>query len=441
VTTVARNIPYGATVEWGLIVASYVILFFGLHWVGADGAERFDGLSDLLANGHISPVRYSLVGPLFSTPLWYIGQRWLGDPRLGCAYYNWVLLGIALVGFWRLLHGLLAPSIIRRFLLLLVAGSMFPNHVQAYYAEVFTSLFVALGVLCVCTKRGAWLGWIAIVLGAVNTPAAALAAGAVCLYFALDQRRLRFVIPFVVVVGLIVAEAVLRRGGQTGYEGVHQNPTLMPYSGRPSFSYPMFLGLLSLVLSFGKGIAFYAPGVFAPAREWLQDKPELLKAHRTWLVFLLGLLVVYAKFCGWYGGEFWGPRYVLFASIPASFALALNLGVQRSIARSFATLLMLTLSIWIGADGMVFGQSEMGECWANGYALEHLCWYVPEFAAWIRPFIVSHALEMKERIFLLVYGVVYVYLAAPIVIFLARAAISRCVLHLRRVSEWRAWGF
>ncbi|MDP9149103.1 MAG: hypothetical protein M3O36_04060, partial [Myxococcota bacterium] len=80
--------------EWGLIAASYSVLFFERHWVGADGAMRFDALSSLLESGKMPTVKLSLMGPLFSAPLWYLGKRWLADPRLGCAYYNWVLFGI-----------------------------------------------------------------------------------------------------------------------------------------------------------------------------------------------------------------------------------------------------------------------------------------------------------------------------------------------------------
>lgn len=441
VASVTRRPEFAAIVEWTLIVASYGILFFGEHWVGSDGGERFDALSELLTRGHLLGTKFSLVGPLFSTPLWFIG-KWFGNARLACAYYNWLLFGVAIAVFARLLKGLLAPSTVRRFLLLLVAGSMFTEHVQTYYGEVFTAVFVAAGVLCVCTKRSPWLGWTAIVLGAVNTPASGMAAGAVCLYFAIESRRLRFLLPVLAIVALGVAEALLRRGAmKSGYEGAHGNPTLLPYSARPGFSYPLFLGVLSLLMSFGKGIVFYAPGVFAPVGDFLQGKPDLLRTYRAWLIFLAGLVVVYAKWWGWYGGECWGPRYVLFASILASFALALNLGVQRSIARSVVTLVMLTFSIWIGADGVMFHQQQLGQCWANGYALEHLCWYVPEFAAWIRPFIMSRPLETKDWLFIGVYAAVYVYLAAPVVAFLARSIRPRWVPHVRRIIDWRGWGF
>jgi hypothetical protein len=429
-----------AGLEWGLVAVSYLMLFFELHWVGADGGERFDALSQLLGTHTLPSTRYSMVGPIFSTPLWYAGKWWFKDPRLACGYYNWVVLGVFVLLLWRLLEGAVEPVIRRHFLLLLVAGSMFANHVQAYYAEVFTASCVATGALAVCARKGAWVGWIAIVLGAANTPGVGLGVGLLCLYFTLDRRKLRYLLPVLGVGAIIAFETFVRRKGKTGYEDVHQNPTLMPYSGRPGFSYPMFLGLLGLTMSFGKGILYFAPGVFAPVKDLLKDKEVLLKTYRAWLLFLAGIMLVYAKFCGWYGGVFWGPRYVMFASVPASLALALNLRSRTSVLRSSVTLAMLTMSVWICAEGVVFGQRELNKCWENNYALEHLCWYVPEFSVWVRPFIVHKAMEKLDWAFLAVYAVVYVVLAAPTVVYLVRSTVPLVKPRARGLLEWRSWG-
>jgi hypothetical protein len=40
-----------------------------------------------------------------------------------------------------------------------------------------------------------------------------------------------------------------------------------------------------------------------------------------------------------------------------------------------------------------------------------------------------------------VYGTVYVYLAAPVVAFLARSIIPPCVSRARQALDWRAWAF
>ena len=441
VAAVGRSTRLVAIFEWVLVGLSYFMLFFELHWVASDGGERFDALTQLLESHTLPTTRYSMVGPIFSAPLWYLGKVLLKDPRAACGYYNWVVLGVFAFLLARLLKGVLEPATTRCFLLLLFAGSMFANHVQAFYAEVFTAACVATGVLAVCAKRRSSLGWTAIVLGSANTPAVGLGTAAICLFFSLDRRRFRYLLPILAVGGVIAFETLVRRHGKTGYEGVHQNTTLMPYSGLPGFSYPFLLGLLGLIMSFGKGILYFAPGVFTPVKDLLAGNEVLLKTQRAWLCFLVGLILVYAKFCGWYGGEFWGPRYVMFASVPASFALALNLRSRKSILRSSIVLTMLTLSVWVCADGVVFRNEQLGKCWENGYALEHLCWYVPEFSVWIRPFIVHRPLEKLDYFFLTTYFVIYVVLATPTVIYLAKSVASACKPRVQRLLEWRTWGF
>jgi hypothetical protein len=427
------------TLEWLLVFVSYFALFFELHWVGADATDRFNAISELLTSHTLSTTRYSMVGPLFSVPIWYLGKLLLDDPQRACGYYNWVVFGVLLVVLRKLLQGVLEPAVLRRFLLLLVSASMFGHHVQAYYAEVFTAACIGAGALAVCVRRGAWLGWIAIVLGAANTPGVGLGAGALCLFFTLDRRRLRYLLPMLGVGAIIALETFVRRHGATGYEGVRQQPTLMPYSGRPGFSYPIFLGILGLTLSFGKGLLFFAPGVFAPVSDLLRSNDVMKKTYRAWLCFLVGIVLLYAKFCGWYGGAFWGPRYVMFASIPASFAVALNLGARTSPLRAFVTLTMLTLSVWVCADGVLFRQQELTLCADNKYALEHLCWFVPEFSVWIRPFIVHRQLIPLDFLFLTLYAVVYVVLAAPVVSYLVKSIGPAWWARLRPLLAWRTW--
>jgi hypothetical protein len=225
------------------------------------------------------------------------------------------------------------------------------------------------------------------------------------------------------VAALVCGEALLRRGGlRSGYEGDHGIRTVLPYSGLPGFSYPFLLGVLSLALSFGKGVVFYAPGLLVGPGSRLDRYPEILAAQRLWLVFLGGLVAVYARWWSWYGGEFWGPRFLLFASIPASLLLALRIEERGSVGRSLVTLGALILSVWIGADGALFGQDSLSICHDNGYALEHLCWHVPEYAAWISPFVEHRPLGLRDACFLAYYVCVLAYLAAPIVAHLVRTA-------------------
>ena len=101
----------------------------------------------------------------------------------------------------------------------------------------------------------------------------------------------------------------------------------MPYSGLPGFSYPFLFGLLAILFSFGKGLVFFTPGLFLPLKERLRALGErgsaLWRLHTSWLLFTASLVLIYASWWDRSGDWFWGPRFFLFASVPASFALAL----------------------------------------------------------------------------------------------------------------------
>lgn len=164
--------------------------------------------------------------------------------------------------------------------------------------------------------------------------------------------------------------------------------TILPYSGQPEFSYPFFFGVLSILLSFGKGLLFYSPGLLLSLPRTGSAVSQRLKAsHTLWLWFLAGLVVVYAKWWAWFGGWVWGPRFFLLASVPASLAIAVRLQrIRESRLPSLVALLaVLTLSVWVGINGAVYDQQDLGVC--RSETNEFLCWYVPEFSALWHPFV------------------------------------------------------
>src|SRR5262249_12377925 len=156
--------------------------------------------------------------------------------------FNWLLFAIGIPIIYLLLKDHMDRSLLRKFLLMLIVASMFSMNVTAYYGEVFTALFVGIGILAVILRRSAPVGWVAIVLGVVNTPASIV--GLICMIgkHALDNKRLRYILVIVAAAGLIIAESWLRRGGPfvTGYESDHGIRTPMPYYGLSGFAYPFF---------------------------------------------------------------------------------------------------------------------------------------------------------------------------------------------------------
>lgn len=406
--------------EWALVGVGIVLLFAVLpHWVGNgyDGAARFQALTELLERRPVSPILYSLVGPLFSAPLYYLGKA-VYDPPWWCSLYNTVLLAGGLLALVGLLRKHFDRRVLRLFCLLMVAGSMFPNHVRDYFGEMFTAMLVAIGIAALSVGRDA-LGWTTMVIGVVNTPATVIGLMFVALRHVRQTRRLRHLSAVGAAVALILLERWIRRGSPflSGYEGlVPFARTIMPYSGGPGFTYPIFFGLLSVLFSFGKGLVFFAPGLLLPITKEESD----VRAHReVWaysLCFVAGLIVAYVKWWSWYGGWAWGPRFYLLASVPASLAIAVKL--RRAAALQTAVLVMLaavvTLSVWVAINGAVFDKNNLRACTDNAWALEFMCWYTPEFSVLWHPFIDHSPILFEQWVFIGYCTVVWLYLVAPL---------------------------
>ena len=94
----------------------------------------------------------------------------------------------------------------------------------------------------------------------------------------------------------------------------------------------------------------------------------------------------------WYGGSFWGPRFLLFLCPPASLILAIFVSEGLAAGRRQDKVLVslaLLLSGWVGINGSLYGLANVDVCCQNNYAQEFLCWYTPEFSVLWRPFVVG----------------------------------------------------
>lgn len=443
-----------AAVETALIFVGLVLLAFGQqHQIIGDGLARYQALTDLMQQRHLSEMPYSLIGPIFAAPLWAIGQL-RGDPQGWTVYYNVLLFTLALGALHLLLRDRMDRHLLRRFLLILVAGSMIAPHVLDFYGEVFTATTVGVGLLAATLPGTGPLtraaGWVGVVLGVANTPASLVGLGLVAVVLAVRRRRLRYLLVLPVTAALIMGEAWLRHGDpfHSSYLGNSGGPTVMPYSGLPGFSYPFLLGVLAILFSFGKGLVWFVPGLFLPVRRRLRAAAgpaaeDLWSIWLLWTAFVVGLVLVYARWWAWYGGMYWGPRFFLIAILPASLALALWLAPTRSdpprLVGSLVTLGVLVLAVWGAADSLVYGQLWPWKCYENNYYLEGLCHFTLEYSSLWYPFVVNPELNPTQRMALLFYGVVLLWLAVPLLIRIGRqvGAALRARRHLLDRTGWR----
>jgi hypothetical protein len=417
-----------AVIETALIVVGLLAMTLLLnHGVYGDGKKRFLALSALLTHGQIQAgpdSQYSLIGPFFSIPFWYFG-KWFSTSIQMISQYNQVVFAGGLLGIYLLLKDRVDRSLLRKFLIILLAASMFSMNVTAYYGEVFTAICVGAGVLVVLINPNSLAGWVVIVLGVANTPASVVGLLFLIGKQLLDSKRLRYVLVIAAAGGLIMIESWIRRGSPfaTGYEhdtGIH---TIMPYSGLVGFSYPFFFGLLSILLSFGKGIFFFAPGLLLPVRKTLlkiqqKEKLELYRGYLLWIFFLVGLILIYSRWWSWFGGLYWGPRFFLIASIPASFALAVRIHDKENttLPINLLTLGVLCLSFWIGLDGAVYSAkaTAIPLCMVHSGQLELLCHYTPDFSALWYPFVQPQRLDRSRAIYVVYWTFTFAYLLLPL---------------------------
>ena len=408
---------FQANAERILIAAGMLVYIFVLrHVITSDGNQRYAALEDLILNHKIRDTKYSLIQPLASLPLWFLGKLG-GDPRAVVALFNTLVFVAGLGAVYLLLRNRVDGGLLRKFLLLLIAASMFTQHVRQYMGEPFTAVLVLVGLAALAANRGV-LGSASLVAGVANTPAAVGGLFLGLLPRAWRQRRWYVaVIPAIAVALLVGLEFYLKRDSffNTGYQDDRGAVTVLPYSGQPGFSYPFFLGVLSILFSFGKGLVFFAPGLlllFAKPSMQLSEPVAFLK--RSSLLFVAGLILVYAKWWSWYGGWSWGPRYFLFASVPAALLLAIHLSDRKATVKMrIVTLAILAWSVWVAIDGAVFGLFGVAVGKRGDYALEFLTWYVPEYSVLFRPFVRMKWLDWWETLAVGYFVVAGLCLALP----------------------------
>ncbi len=442
-------------IETSLIVIGLLALFLLLpHQMRGDGTVRYQALLSLLVNHRVPDIKYSLVGPFFALPLLWIGRK-LGDPLDWTLAYNQIIFALSLLVGYVLLRNHMNRAILRRFCLLLIIASMFVAHLAFFYGEVFTALCVGFGVLIAYLRFAAPAGWLIVALGIANTPAALGGLALLLLKRVFDSKRLRYLLIVFAAVAFIGLNNWLQRGNpfNVGYADDHGNTTIMPYSGLPGFSYPFFFGVLSLLFSFGKGLLFFAPGLLLPVRKTLlkrktENALPLYQVYTLWIAFVVGLILVYARWWAWYGGVFWGPRFLLFASFPASFALAIRLLYYKesSLAVNLLTLVVFVLSVWVCIDGAVYQWSTSlfntmpAVCTQNNYNLEMVCYYIPEFSALWLPFVHHYPLDRQQELFMGYVIIVALYLVLPLCIQIARqssALVRKYSSIYLPLKEWR----
>jgi hypothetical protein len=432
-----------ARFEWLLICVGWVFnFFFVAHGLWYDSPRRFKALQELVEKGHLSDVKWPLVGTYLSAPLFLLGKAVL-EPEWWVSRYNALLLVAGSLVAWRVLTGSLRASLLRRFLLLLTSASMLPNATTTLGAETFNVAGLLVGYSAWCTDRFV-LGAIVLALAVANVPPTLVGLALAMAYWGLKERRLRAAVPVVLAAGLILLENLVRHHGlwNPGYDNDAGVKTLLPYSGLPGFSYPLFFGVLSMLFAFGKGLVFFAPGLFVYFRRGWEALAKVHPLAWMWILHVVGLVLIYGRWWAWYGGYAWGPRFLLFAAIPASLFLAAQLSaLPDSLVARVAVLATTVASVWVSLSGQVFGDFGQNICKQNGFFLESFCWYLPEFSVLWQPFIQDKSIGAGDTLMFVYSGAVLICVAGPLCLALVRQARDLLRERMQARANGPAWRF
>jgi hypothetical protein len=266
----------------------------------------------------------------FTTPTWIYAKSFMAEPLQS--------LGLLLA----LVSAALVPAArpARRLRLALAAG------LGVLLAVSVKLAMLPLALACLVPMIGApWRAWLAPASGLVLALAGHAAYGVA-----------RFGTPF-----------------ETGYGA---------QASAAAFTTPALVGLYGLLLSSGKGVAWFAPALWlAPRGWWVATRragrtrarwSELTPAGRAaWGALALWLtgLALYCRFQHWAGDGSFGPRYLV-PLLPAGFllvAFALH-RASRALRRGAVALGLVGLLVTLGGVGIYFG-AQMREAGDYPYTL------------------------------------------------------------------------
>ncbi|MGE3329236.1 MAG: hypothetical protein AB7N61_27895, partial [Acidimicrobiia bacterium] len=429
-----------------------------------DGVARAEA-TRMLSNGDVPHIKYSLIMPLVAVPWNWMGDA-LGHRLAVLARFNLAVFAMWLAVMWVMLRPRLGERHTRRFLVIVAGASYLAPYLVEFNAEAFSTMCVTAGlVLLMWGYRTSTriAGLVVAVIGTANIPAMvpAVALGAIVVVIRTRQWRVALV-PLLAFV-LVVIESSWERGSlaMSKYDLANEMgaKTVLPYSGLPGFRYPPLFGVLSIVFSFGKGLVFFVPALFLAGPNGassLASDARLANARaiatlRWCLVAVVaGLVIMYSRWWSWYAGQSYGNRFFVIAAIPAALALvhaidgpkrasgadeADALRSSRSALGSLLVIAVVALSVWVTLMGLVFNvrQPALGFCHLDNDALEHLCWYTPEYSFLWSPFVYGVHWHARDLL-----------LAAASVVVAAWAMIGPVrVLALRGrqwLAQWRSQG-
>jgi hypothetical protein len=305
--------------------------------------------------------------------------------RFGASFFNALVTAALLGAFYALARALdVTPGGALGATALLGFTTPVWVYAKSFMAEPLQALglLLALGgaALGGRARRAGWLAGLGVLL-AVSAKLSMLPLALVCLMPLVGAPAATWAGP---ALGLAVALA-----GHAAYDVARfGTPWETGYGAQASLSAyttPMLVGLYGLLLSSGKGVAWFAPalwlapagftarargrrGTGAPRTRWRELGPA---ARACWTVGALwGLaLLLYSRFQHWAGDGSFGPRYLVPVLAPGFLLVAFALQRAGRVRRALAWALGLAgLLVQLGGVAIYFG-AQMRESGDYPYTL------------------------------------------------------------------------
>lgn len=391
--------------DWGfylLILGLFIAAVTIQPSIAGDGAVRFQVLEALMNGTALPQSKYSIIHPLISYPLAVVADV-LGFEYRGAVRYFNILLMLALGQYiFRKVAALKGKRFATDMALLILGASMLPPSLASFYGEVLTAFTLVAGYLSL--QNQPWLGAALIAIGVANTPVTGIAV--LLTTAALRKHFVPIVVGLALAFVFFLSETYLKFGGLlgSGYFSSEEHgvgSSLLPYSGKPGFSYPLFLGAVSIIFSFGKGLLFFIPPIvlFLSRRRMVQAH-LFGKEGLALALFSLGLLLVYSKWWAWHGAGFWGPRFFLVLIFPATYLLAVQINTIKDRFDRIVLTIILVASTWVGMTSLSFGEFRaIDACGSLGALTEILCYFVPEYSPLWRAFVIYQPTYILGKLF------------------------------------------
>lgn len=384
---VARQWPRHSarTARWIGITA---FLFFaatgGGRIVGSDEVTMLDLAQALLRGGIAVPVGATLDGPdgrhytknaagqaILALPVVAAAEaaasrlpvpesRRMLAVRFVVSFFNALVAGILLAAFYRAVRALgvrARPAVATTLMLGLTTPVwVYAKSFMAEPLQALGLLFALSGSARAAAGEARGAGWAGFGLAlAVSVKLSMLPLALLCLWPLRGARHAVWAIPLVALVLALAGHALYNQARfgtpfETGY-GAQATPA--------AFSTPLLVGLYGLLLSSGKGIAWFAPALWlAPAggvAMWRAGSPSA-RVGTTVLVACAVAVLLYASFEHWAGDGSFGPRYLVpilpLAFIPVAFALNQAGGLVKVLATVLA---VAGFAVQVGGVAVYFG--------------------------------------------------------------------------------------